>query len=381
MNSMEKVIEIFENLDSVGRVILSKPMGEVSKANIRRIELQGKECWQVEYFINNQAKHKNIKIEDLVKFIKKYFPESFHQMNVMTTSAEYVVLCSKKGAINISKNSKNKMEIKVQQHNKQKNYIIQEGENIPFMRDLGIFTSENKIVKSMYDKYKQINKFVEVLHHAFVDYNKPSITVLDFGCGKSYLTFVVYYYFKFVRQMQVKVIGYDLKLDVVKYCNDMAKKYKYDNLQFYVNDVTKGELYTGEVDMLITLHACDIATDYALKYAIENNVKYVFSVPCCQHEINSQINLGGDMDILLKDGLFKERLSALLTDAIRVDLMRDFGYNVDVMEFVDFSHSPKNVMLRCKLNKAKKSTKNKKIKDLQDKYGFEQTLYREMYKK
>jgi len=337
--------------------------------------------WQVEYFENNQAKHKNFELNKIRDFVMQNFPKLFHQMNVMTTEGEYTALCSKKGSINVTKNSKNKMDIEIESHNKQKNYIIQEGQDLPFMRDLGIFTSENKIVKNMYDKYKQINKFVEVLHHAFVDYNKSNITILDFGCGKSYLTFVVYYYFKYVRQMQVNVIGYDLKQDVVKYCNQMAQKYDYDNLRFYVNDVTKGDLYTGEVDMLITLHACDIATDYALKYAIQNKVKYVFSVPCCQHEINGQIQEGGDMDIMLKDGLFKERLSALLTDAIRVDIMRDFGYNVDVMEFVDFSHSPKNIMLRCKLNKTKKSTQNKKVKELQKKYGFEQTLYKEMYGK
>ena len=378
---MEKVIEILNNIDSIGKIVLSKPMGDIVKANVRRVSIQGKEMWQVEYFINNQAKHKNIKIEDLTKLIEKYFPESFHQMNVMTTEGEYSVLCSKKGVINISKNTKNKIVIETQSHNKQKNYIIQEGMNVPFMQDLGIFTKENKIVKSMYDKFKQINKFVEILHHAFINYEKESITILDFGCGKSYLTFVVYYYFKVIRNKKVNVIGYDLKQDVVDYCNAMVKKYNYDNLKFYVNDVTKGDLYTDSVDMLITLHACDIATDYALKYAIENNVKYVFSVPCCQHEINGQITTGGDMDILLKDGLFKERLSALLTDAMRVDIMRDFGYNVDVMEFVDFSHSPKNIMLRCKLNKPKKSTKNSKLKDLQQKYNFEQTLYREMYKK
>ena len=378
---MEKVIEILNNIDSIGKIVLSKPMGDIVKANVRRVSIQGKEMWQVEYFINNQAKHKNIKIEDLTKLIEKYFPESFHQMNVMTTEGEYSVLCSKKGVINISKNTKNKIVIETQSHNKQKNYIIQEGMNVPFMQDLGIFTKENKIVKSMYDKFKQINKFVGILHHAFINYEKESITILDFGCGKSYLTFVVYYYFKVIRNKKVNVIGYDLKQDVVDYCNAMVKKYNYDNLKFYVNDVTKGDLYTDSVDMLITLHACDIATDYALKYAIENNVKYVFSVPCCQHEINGQITTGGDMDILLKDGLFKERLSALLTDAMRVDIMRDFGYNVDVMEFVDFSHSPKNIMLRCKLNKPKKSTKNSKLKDLQQKYNFEQTLYREMYKK
>ena len=374
-------MKIFENLDKIGKVVLSKPMGEISKASVRRVNLQNEVVWQVEYFVNNQAKHKNIKFDVLGNFVEKYFPACFHQMNVWTTDGEYSVLCSKKGAINIGKNTKNKIEIETQSHNKQKHYIIEEEMDVPFMQDLGIFTKENKIVKSMYDKYKQINKFVEILHHAFVNYDKDDITVLDFGCGKSYLTFVVYYYFKEVRKKNVKVIGYDLKTDVVNYCNEMARKYNYDNLKFYVNDVTKGELYTGGVDMLITLHACDIATDYALKYAIDNKVKYVFSVPCCQHEINSQINLGGDMDIMLKDGLFKERLSALLTDAIRVEIMRDFGYIVDVMEFVDFSHSPKNVMLRCKLNKIKNSKNNKTIKELQQKYNFEQTLYREIYKK
>ena len=243
---------------------------------------------------------------------------------------------------------------------------------MPALVDLGIFTKEHKIVASMYDKFKQINKFIEIIDNELKNYNSTEITILDFGCGKSYLTFLVYYYFAKLRNIKAKIIGYDLKADVVEHCNQIAKKYGYDGLEFVVSDVKKDKLYNNKIDMVISLHACDTATDYALNFAINNNVKYIFSVPCCQHEINLSISKAGDFDIMLKDGLFKERFSALLTDAVRTGILRAVGYSVDVIEFVDFAHSPKNIMLRATKNSTKKSYQS--LLDLQNKYKFNQTL-------
>ena len=259
-------------------------------------------------------------------------------------------------------------------HNRQKQYILSEGTPIPALIDLGIFNSNYEIIKSKFDKFKQINRFIEIIDDSFKTTNKDEITILDFGCGKSYLTFIVYYYFTYIKNIKATIIGYDLKADVVENCNKIATKYGYNNLKFFVNDVTNDKLFEGNIDMIITLHACDIATDYALFFAIKNNVKNIFSVPCCQHEINNSISKGGDYDILLKHGLIKERFSALLTDSIRAEILHESGYHVDVLEFVDFTHSPKNLMLRA-TKVAKGFKPNFDIEKLTKQYKFNQTLY------
>ncbi|MBO5866955.1 MAG: SAM-dependent methyltransferase, partial [Clostridia bacterium] len=256
-----------------------------------------------------------------------------------------------------------------------KNYIINEGDNIPALVDLGVFTKENKIVRPMFDKFKQINRFVEILDDQFKNFQSDKITILDFGCGKSYLTFIVYYYFSVLKNVDVKIIGYDLKSDVVKSCNALAQKYGYKNLHFVVADVSKDKLADEHIDCVISLHACDVATDYALHYAISHDVKYIFSVPCCQHEINLSIKSGGQLDALLKYGIIKERTSALLTDAIRGMILEDCGYSVDMLEFVDFAHSPKNIMIRAHLCKSKSCKNRHQIEELLEKYNFNQTLF------
>ena len=205
------------------------------------------------------------------------------------------------------------------------------------------------------------------------NYNKKRIKILDFGCGKSYLTFILYYYCVNIRGIDAKIIGYDLKTDVVENCNKIAEKYGYNNLKFEIGDVKHEREQFNDVDMIVTLHACDTATDYALFYAIKYNVKYIFSVPCCQHQINSSISGVGDYELLFKDGIIKERFSALLTDAIRAQVLRENGYSVDMIEFIDFSHSPKNIMIRAIKNNSKH--KNYNIESLQEKYNFKQELF------
>ena len=235
-------------------------------------------------------------------------------------------------------------------------------------------TPDFKIVKAKYDKYKQINRFIELVDDAFRAYGRDEITILDFGCGKSYLTFVLYYYFAVKRGVRAKIIGYDLKEDVVAHCNEVAARYGYSDLHFVMADVTRDVLYSEHIDMLVTLHACDVATDYALHYAISRGVEHIFSVPCCQHEVNKTIQKGGDFDILLSHGMFQERFSALLTDAIRAAVLEDEGYDVDVIEFIDFAHSPKNLMLRCHRTGRRGTKKRAEANRLREQYGFEQIL-------
>ena len=237
-----------------------------------------------------------------------------------------------------------------------------------------MFTPERRIVKARFDKYRQINRFVELIDDAFADVEPGKLRVMDFGCGKSYLTFILYYYFAVKRGFDVEMIGYDLKADVVERCGEIAKKYGYDGLRFEVADVSKDTLPDREIDLLVTLHACDTATDYALDYALRHGAGRIFSVPCCQHEIDQTIGRGGDLDILLRYGVVRERVSALLTDTIRAGILEDMGYEVDLIEFVDLAHSPKNLMIRAEKKRAARRKNIPLCRELAARYGFRQTL-------
>lgn len=376
---MEEIKQLILNeRENIIKISVSSPFSkneEFNKITIRPVNIKNKPCFQAERFKNNQVFHLNMSNTEFSAFLENIF-KKYAQICVFKSGITVTFAISKNGNIKISE-SKNNLQIKQKntENNRQKEYIFNEGENIPPLVDLGVFTSDFKIVKSKYDKFKQINRFIEIVNDAFVSDTKESITILDFGCGKSYLTFIIYYYFREIKKKNVKIIGYDLKKDVVENCNKIAEKYGYDNLKFVVSDVTKDVLYREPIDMVISLHACDTATDFALNYAIQKNAKYIFSVPCCQHEINKSIKKGGDFDILLKHGLIKERMSALLTDSIRAGILEDMGYSVDVLEFVDFSHSPKNIMLRAKKTKKESDKNRKQIKELQERYNFTQTLY------
>ena len=376
---MEEIKQLILNeRENIIKISVSSPFSkneEFNKITIRPINIKNKPCFQAERFKNNQVFHLNMSNTEFSAFLENIF-KKYAQICVFKSGVTVTFAISKNGNIKTSE-SKNNLQIKQKntENNRQKEYIFNEGENIPPLVDLGVFTEDFKIVKSKYDKFKQINRFIEIVNDAFVNDTKESITILDFGCGKSYLTFIIYYYFREIKKKNVKIIGYDLKKDVVENCNKIAEKYGYDNLKFVVSDVTKDMLYREPIDMVISLHACDTATDFALNYAIQKNVKYIFSVPCCQHEINKSIKKGGDFDILLKHGLIKERMSALLTDSIRAGILEDMGYSVDVLEFVDFSHSPKNIMLRAKKTKKESDKNRSQIKELQERYNFTQTLY------
>ena len=283
---------------------------------------------------------------------------------------------TKKGKVFLGKKKSNNSNIITKGHNKEKNYILKEGTIIQPLIDLGVFTKEGKVVNSQYDKYKQINRFIEIIDDEVKKNNFEELTVLDFGCGKSYLTFVLYYYFTEIKKINVKMIGLDLKADVIKKCNDIAKKYNYENLSFELGDIN-GFKYNNKVDMVITLHACDTATDYALYNAIKWNTKMIFSVPCCQHEFNSQMK-PENLPILSRYGIVKERVSALMTDALRANLLEVLGYKTQLLEFIDISHSPKNILIRASksnISKEKKDRALKEVNDLIKEFNFNSTLY------
>ena len=237
--------------------------------------------------------------------------------------------------------------------------------------------ADGKVTKAGYDKFKQINRFLEIIDDSVK--NEEKLNIIDFGCGKSYLTFILYYYFKEIKKMNVKITGLDLKEDVIDNCNKIALKYGYSDLKFYKGDIADYK-EKNDIDMIVTLHACDTATDYALYHAIKMNVRFIFSVPCCQHEINLQLD-GEKLHVINKFGIMKDRFSALLTDGIRANILQYFGYKTNVMEFVDFENSPKNLLIRAvKTNNSKNEKIKAEIDEIIKEYNIHQTLYDLIFK-
>ncbi len=378
---MEKIFQEIREEPSIVKIVLSAPAKKdpslPTKISLRKITKKDAVTFSAEETVGTKAFHKTLPLEEMPLYVEEKLRDlSFRQLGIFTEEKEISYRFSKKGKISRSINKKNKATPTNTGHNREKNYLIREGDAVPFMVDLGVFTKDFRPVQSKYDKFRQINRFIEIVDHAFSDYEKDEISILDFGCGKSYLTFFLYYYFSVLRKKKVHITGYDLKADVVENCNALAKKYGYNGLSFVVADVTRDTLSDEKIDFVISLHACDIATDFALNFALEREVPYIFSVPCCQHEINAEIKKAdGDLDIFLSHGIFKERLSALLTDAIRTKVLEAEGYKVDVLEFVDFAHSPKNLMIRAKRKKNLKRKPMNEVEHLEKTYGFHQTLY------
>lgn len=369
--------------EKIVKIILSNKVNkdyDYNKVIIKPVKIKDNVKYQFESFTDKQAFHINLSLEEAKKKIEELFNEHFKQLDAYLLDEYVMYKKSKKGKIlTTSKKLTNNLKVSLD-HNKKKKYIINEGDIIPPLIDLGVMTNEGKIVKSKYDKFKQICRFLEMIDDAIKD--EKELNIIDFGCGKSYLTFVLYYYLVDVKKMNVKIIGLDLKKDVIAQCNEIRDKYKYQNLDFKLGDIS---LYKPDfkVDMIITLHACDVATDYAIYHAINYQVKYLFSVPCCQHEINNQLK-NGSLHLINKYGLLKERFSSLLTDAIRANILEYFGYKVQVLEFIDSIHSPKNILLRCSyqgINDTKQEVIKKELDELLKDYQIKQTLYDLMFTK
>lgn len=340
-------------------------------------------CWQVEKYTQKQVFHENQSKEEIQAFVLDALQTQFKQCNAWNGEREYSIRISKQGKISMQKKKTTQAPKIKTSHNRKKQYILEEGMVIPPLVDMGIFTKEGKVVRSMYDKYKQINRFVELIDDEIDQLPKDrTLTVIDFGCGKSYLTFILYYYLVELKKLKVRIIGLDLKEDVIAHCNEAAKKYGYEQLHFELGNIN-GYQCPYPVDMVISLHACDTATDYALYNAISWNAKLIFSVPCCQHELNQQIK-SEELSIFHRYGIIQERMAALMTDAMRANLLIEQGYKTQVLEFVDLSHTPKNILLRAvKTNLPKKTREDarKEIEALKREFAFEQTLDKLLQKK
>ena len=378
MEELRKLLNEQLNKD-FGSAVLSGAHDKtgVTKVRVRPLIKRGELLFQLESFRNNQAFHENLSVEETCEKILAYM-QSMKQMQMETRTYNYTVLVSKKGKVTIKRRMQqgNWKQVDLT-HNRKKHYILEEGTMVPFLRDLGVMTADGKIVHAKFDKFRQINRFLEFVEDVLPQLPKDrEVTILDFGCGKSYLTFAMYYYLHELKKYDVCMIGLDLKTDVIRHCNELSEKYGYEKLKFLEGNIAD---YTGasEVDMVVTLHACDTATDHALYHAVRWNTEMIFSVPCCQHELNSQIQ-SEDYSILTRYGLIKERTAALMTDAIRANLLEACGYKTDILEFVDFAHTPKNLLIRAKKKPVSKDQKEKRIREverLMQEYHLQPTFY------
>lgn len=377
MEDLKKAIKEIAAQEII-KIVISNKMNkdvEYNKINFALKEKGNKEYYQIEKFTDKQVFHENIEKNQLEDKMLEFIP-SYKQLSAWSSTNNFDLKISKKGKVFLGKKKSDNSNLVNKSHNKEKNYILKEGMIIQPLIDLGVFTKEGKVVKSKYDKYKQINRFVEIIDDEIKKNDQKELTILDFGCGKSYLTFVLYYYFVEIKKINVKMIGLDLKKDVIKKCNEIAERYGYENLHFELGDIN-GFKYNNKVDMVITLHACDTATDYALYNAIKWNSKMIFSVPCCQHEFNHQMK-AESLSILTKYGIVQERVAALMTDAARANLLEVVGYKTQLLEFIDISHSPKNILIRASkgnVSKDKKDRSLREVNDLMNQFNFSPTLY------
>lgn len=342
--------------EGMERVILSNPVfpDRMSKVKIRPVLLKEGLCFQAEEQVGTQAFHRNLNREEAAEYVAEKMEKAFRQCEMASASETGLILVSKKGKPSIKiKKRTGAAPVRIQPaHNRKKRYILEEGRAVPFLVDLGVMTESGQIVRSRYDKFRQINRFLEMIEDVLPELPADQkLHIIDFGCGKSYLTFAVYYYLNILKGYQVQITGLDLKEDVIRHCGQLSRKYGYHDLTFLQGDIA-GYEGADQVDMVITLHACDLATDYALEKAVKWGAKVILSVPCCQHELNRQMK-NELMAPVFGYGLIRERMAALYTDAIRAQVLEYRGYGTQILEFIDMEHTPKNILIRAVKGKGK----------------------------
>lgn len=351
MNELGELFQQMLNQDLI-QIILSNTTdpARASKVKIRPVQIRDDLFFQETLYRGTQVFHSNYPKEEMQERLSGYAGDLFRQIQLGSTAEEATVLIGKKGTVTI-KRRKRRADTRIEKspalsHNRSRQYILPEGQPVDFLVCLGVQTPEGRIVKAKYDKFRQINRYLEFIEDIL---NKlptdRTIRIVDFGCGKSYLTFAMYYYLHGLKHRDICVTGLDLKADVIKRCNELAEKLHYDRLNFQVGDISSFQ-GVEKADMVVSLHACDKATDYALEKAVKWGAAVILAVPCCQHELNGQIKC--DMlQPILKYGLIKERMAALITDALRANLLEQSGYDTQILEFIDMEHTPKNLMIRA----------------------------------
>lgn len=318
-----------------------------TKVKIRPVLLKGELKFQETLYRGTQVFHANYDAVGMREKIMEYLGGLFLQAQLASSGRSASVLVSRRGKVTVkSRRLPEKEKKTVLFHDRVKQYILEEGRPVDFLVGLGVQTPDGKVTKAKYDKFRQINRYLEFIEDVLDELPKErTIRIIDFGCGKSYLTFAMYYYLHELQGRDIHVTGLDLKEDVIERCSRLARECGYDQLSFEKGDIST---YEGEtsVDMVVSLHACDTATDYALEKAVRWGAKVIMAVPCCQHEVNKQISCKA-LEPVLKYGLIKERMSALITDALRADLLERMGYETQILEFIDMEHTPKNLLIRA----------------------------------
>lgn len=362
---LSDALKQFLNEDLQGIVLSnSRDKETLLKVQIRPVVIQGSLKFQAGEFAGNQVFHKNLDKAQTEAYIIKLLENQMKQMDLKSSLGTVQALVSKKGKMTVKVRERKESpaispaespkisplsrqeKLSRLAHNRPKRYILEEGTPVPFLVDLGVMTAEGKSVHSRYDKFRQINRFLEFVEDILprLDKSRESV-IIDFGCGKSYLTFAMYYYLKEKMGYPIRIIGLDLKREVIRRCNELSRKYGYETLQFYYGDIA-GYEGVSQVDMVVTLHACDTATDYALAKAVRWGAKVILSVPCCQHELNAQIK-NELLAPVFHYGIIKERMAALYTDALRAEVLENQGYRTQLLEFIDMEHTPKNILIRA----------------------------------
>lgn len=378
--TISELLQQILNKDLV-QIILSNSQDKefATKVKVRPILVKGELLFQETLYRGTQVFHENYSEENIKVRIEKLLTETFKQGEFQASSMQATVLVSKKGKMTIKTKQLQKQvtdrDLSELSHNREKQYILQEGKPVDFLVGLGVQTPEGKITKNRYDKFRQINRYLEFIEDVLDKLpTNRTIRIIDFGCGKSYLTFAMYYYLHVLQKRDILVTGLDLKKDVIAHCNELAVKCGYDKLNFEVGDIST---YEGgdAVDMVVSLHACDTATDYALEKAVKWGAKVIMAVPCCQHEVNKQIACK-ELQPLLKYGLIKERMSALITDALRANLLEEQGYDTQILEFIDMEHTPKNLLIRAVKKDGVKMQRKNPVQDTMEFLQLQPTLHK-----
>ena len=361
---METILrdELIKYMDrNLIRVIVSNPRDKdgISKIKVRAVLINSELMFQATEYVGNQVLHHNYTSTEIAAYLDNMITNSFKQCEIVTNDIVVNILVSKKGKITINRKKSaarliESKSVKVNDlsHNRTKHYILEEGIPVPFLIDLGVMNTKGDVLKPRYDKFRQINRFLEFVKDIVRELPRNrEINIIDFGCGKSYLTFAIYYYLRELCGLDVRITGLDLKKDVINKCNQLSEKYGYDKLIFKLGDIAD---YEGQnnVDMVVTLHACYKAVSW--------NAKVILSVPCCQHEINKQIK-NEMMSPVLNYGILKDRMSAIMTDAIRAEVLKINGYQTEILEFIDMEHTPKNLLIRAVRNKVKDIDNNTEV--------------------
>ncbi len=362
--------------ENIVEIVFTDPKNKdgSKKIKVTPILHKGSEIYHCTIYIAKQVAHKNIKFEEIDGYIEKTLI-NYKQVIVKTTKSLYHITNYNKIKI---KETKQQSDFVLKSHDNNKKNYINVSEKPAFFQYLGMIDKNFNIKQTMQSKYRQINKYIEIISdiEKYMSTEKQ-FTIVDFGCGKGYLTFSLYFYLAIKKNYNVKVIGVDLKQDVISKCNEISSSLNYENLSFVHGDIMNYKL--ENCDMIISLHACNNATDSSIIKALENDIDHIYLAPCCHQEVVKTIK-NSSLDFMLKHGIVKENFSALLTDSLRALFLESFGYNVKVFEFIGSEHTPKNIMVKGHKMTGFSEEKYELFENLQKEFSLNLFLSNEMKK-